>query len=126
MTSISIAIGQHTLRAEIAADPVARALGLMFRRSLAPDAGMLFVFPELEILSFWMSHTFVPLSVAFLDGAGRILNIEDMSPLDDRSFHLSIAPACFGLEVNCGWFAARGIGPGDHCQFRLPGDLHVT
>jgi len=69
MHRTTVVINQARLEAEIAADPLHRALGLMFRRSLEPDSGMLFVFPRPEILSFWMSHTLVALSVAFLDPA---------------------------------------------------------
>jgi uncharacterized protein len=123
--TIPVALGPYGLEVEIAADPVRRALGLMFRRSMPADRGMLFVFPEDEILSFWMSNTLIPLSVGFLDADHRILNIADMEPLDDLSFHVSAAPARYGLEVHRGWFADRGIEPGDRCSFELPAGLVV-
>src|SRR5215468_9133544 len=116
MHRTTVVINQARLEAEIAADPLHRALGLMFRRSLEPDSGISYVFARPKIHSFWMSHTLVALSVAFLDPSGRILNVKDMEPLDEEHFHLSAGPALFGLEVLRGWFSDRGIGPGDRCE----------
>ena len=103
-----------------------RWLGLMFRTSMAPDAGMLFVFPSAEVLTFWMSNTPLPLSVAFLDASGVILNVADMAPFDEETFHPSDGPALYALEVHQGWFKAHGIRPGQLCEFKLSTDLLVT
>lgn len=108
---IEVSIGIHRITAELANRPDARARGLMFRQSLPSNQGMLFVFPDNAIHCMWMRNTFVPLSVAFLDDAGSILNIEDMRPQTDDS-HCARAPARYALETNIGWFASRGIKPG--------------
>lgn len=123
---VDITIGAHRLDAEVVADPMRRWLGLMFRTSMAPDAGMLFVFPDDTVLSFWMSNTPLPLSVAFLDAKRRILNIADMDPYDEEHLHDSDGPARYALEVHRGWFEAHGIGPGDDCELTLPTDLVVA
>jgi uncharacterized membrane protein (UPF0127 family) len=83
----------------------------MFRKSLAANQGMLFVFAELERHCMWMRNTYVPLSVAFIDEAGVILNIADMQPQTEDS-HCAVKPARYALEMNQGWFAAKGIKPG--------------
>ena len=72
---------------------------------------MLFVFPFLDRHCMWMRNTFIPLSVAFLDEEGRIINIEDMKPQTDTN-HCAAAPARFALEMNKGWFASKGLKPG--------------
>nr|PZN35714.1 MAG: DUF192 domain-containing protein [Chloroflexota bacterium] len=123
-TEITATVEGHQLRLLVVATPEKRAQGLMFVQELPDDTGMLFVFPMDTPLSFWMRNTYIPLSVAFLDAEGRILNIEDMQPLDE-SLHSSVAPARYALEVNQGWFAARGIGPGAVVEFTLPPDLVV-
>jgi uncharacterized protein len=103
--------GLHVIQAEVAADFATRAKGLMYRRSLAQNAGMLFVFDAPAIQCMWMKNTFIPLSVAFLDERGQILNIADMTPHSEAS-HCSARPARYALEMNRGWFAERGIRPG--------------
>jgi uncharacterized membrane protein (UPF0127 family) len=84
----------------------------MNRFSLQPDHGMLFVFETPQPLSFWMKNTYVPLSIAFLDPRGRILNIEDMRP-QDESTHWSKGFALYAIEMRQGWFTSKGIGAGD-------------
>lgn len=105
-------IGEHTIRAELANTPETRRKGLMFRNRLAESSGMVFVFPREQRISMWMKNTPIALSVAFIDGEGRILNIEDMQPLSEQS-HSSAGPAIYALEMNQGWFGKRGIGPDD-------------
>jgi len=73
---------------------------------------MIFVFEKAEPQGFWMKNTFIPLSIAFIDSDGRILNVTDMAPQDERT-HWSNGPALYALEMRKGWFAERGIGPGD-------------
>jgi uncharacterized protein len=97
---------------EIADTPDERQTGLMGRDALAEDAGMLFVFDTEQPLSFWMKDTLIPLSIAFIDAQGRIVDIQDMQPLDETS-HPSAVPAQYALEVNQGFFEARGIQVGD-------------
>ena len=100
------------LKAEVAADNNTRSTGLMNRFSLAPDRGMLFVFAQSEPLAFWMKNTFVPLSIAYIDSKGVIVNIVDMKPHDESSYP-SAAPAMYALEMKQGWFKERGIVAGD-------------
>ena len=123
--TIPLSIRGHTLTVEVAADPVSRDQGLMFRRRLAGDGGMLFAFPHKEQMSFWMKNTHLPLSIAFLDTDGTILGITDMQPYDESS-HLSPTLARYALEVRQGWFASRRIVPGDRCVFRFPPGLKVN
>ena len=100
------------LKAEVAADNTTRSTGLMNRFSLAPDHGMLFVFAQSEPLAFWMKNTFVPLSIAYIDSKGVIVNIVDMKPQDESTYP-SAAPSMFALEMKQGWFKERGIVAGD-------------
>jgi uncharacterized membrane protein (UPF0127 family) len=97
--------------AEVAADQQNRMLGLMNRRSMQPQQGMLFVFTENNRHCMWMRNTLLPLSVAFLDEQGAIINIEDMEPQTEDN-HCAAKPARYALEMNKGWFAQKGIKPG--------------
>jgi len=107
------------VRVEVADTEPERELGLMGRTALPEDRGMLFVFDEEQELSFWMKDTLIPLSVAFMDSGGRIVDIQDMKPLDDDPPHyVSAEPAQYALEVNQGFFEERGIKVGDSA--RLP------
>ncbi len=105
----------HKLKAEVAADAATRTIGLMNRFSLPPDHGMIFIFARSEPLGFWMKNTFVPLSIAYADEKGVILNILDMKP-HDESAHPSKGPALYALEMKQGWFKERGIGAGDKIE----------
>lgn len=108
----TLQIGAHTLTAEVADDGEERALGLMYRDTLGQDDGMLFVYPDRAPRSFWMKNTRIPLSVAFLDDDGTILEISDLKPMDDRSVS-SVAAARYALEVNQGWFGKKGVVVGE-------------
>ena len=108
---VELGAGLHLIRAELAADDPSRMRGLMHRKSLGPNEGMLFVFDESTIHCMWMKNTFVPLSVAFLDEAARVINIADMIPHSEQS-HCAARPARYALEMQRGWFAERGIGGG--------------
>lgn len=110
-----LGIGTVKLQAEVASTPGQREIGLMHRFSLAPDHGMIFVFPAPEPLGFWMRNTYIPLSIAYLDANGVILNIEDMAPQDDAT-HWSRGPAQYALEMRKGWFSERGVRAGDRVQ----------
>ena len=110
---------------EIADDPVERAQGLMNRTELAENRGMLFVFAEERELSFWMRNTLIPLSIAYIDSGGRIVDIQDMEPLDDeRPHYVSAEPAQYALEVNQGFFEERGVEVGDSVE--LPAAVEET
>ena len=107
-----VRVAGHALRVEVAATIEHRMQGLMFRRKLGRNDGMLFVFEEPGYHAMWMKNTPLPLSVAFVDGEGRILNVVDMEPhtLDQ---HAAAGPARYAIETNKGWFAERRIKPGD-------------
>ena len=111
LPAVQLSAGMHLIRAEVAADFNSRMQGLMHRKSLGTNAGMLFVFDEATVQCMWMKNTYVPLSVAFLDEAGTILNIADMQPQSEQS-HGASGAARYALEMNQGWFAQRGIKPG--------------
>jgi uncharacterized membrane protein (UPF0127 family)/predicted small secreted protein len=105
------------VRVEIADDLSEQSRGLMYRTALAEDRGMLFVYPDEEELSFWMKNTLIPLSIAFIDSEGRIVDIQDMKPLDDDPPHyVSAEPAQYALEVNEGFFEERGVEVGDRAN----------
>src|SRR5262245_52848167 len=108
---VQLSAGMHAIRAEVAADMGSRMSGLMFRKAMPANAGMLFIFDETTQHCMWMKNTFLPLSVAFLDEAGAIINIEDMQPHTEDS-HCAKRPARYALEMNRGWFAQHGIKPG--------------
>ena len=116
LPTVQLGAGMHLIRAEVADRDAARAMGLMLRTSLAPNGGMLFVFDETSVHCMWMKNTLLPLSVAFIDEGGTILNIADMKPQTEDS-HCAARPARYALEMAQGWFAARGIRAG----FRLRG-----
>jgi uncharacterized membrane protein (UPF0127 family) len=111
LPTIELSIKGHRLMAEVASTEATRTTGLMNRFSLQPDHGMLFVFKEALPQAFWMKNTYVPLSIAFIDGDGRIINIEDMSPQTEIT-HPSRGLALYALEMKKGWFADRNIAPG--------------
>jgi len=108
---LELTAGMHRIEAEVASDNAARATGLMNRSAMPMHRGMLFVFPEPGVQCFWMKNTLIPLSIAFLDDSGRIVQIADMQPqsLDN---HCALKPVRFALEMNAGWFRSRGLAPG--------------
>lgn len=111
----TIRVADHAVTVEIADTPELRERGLMHRDSLPPEHGMLFVYPRPRVLSFWMRNTRIPLDIAFLDGDGRILDIQRMEPFTD-DLHESPAPALYALEMAAGWFAEHGVEPGDRVR----------
>ncbi len=111
MPQIELTIHKQTLTAEVAGNDADRMQGLMHRRMLPDNRGMLFVFPNVALHGMWMMNTYVPLSVAFIDEAGTIINIEDMQP-HTRDAHSAKKPARYALEMNLGWFRKHGIKPG--------------
>jgi uncharacterized membrane protein (UPF0127 family) len=109
---MELRIGTHKLLAETAATDESRMRGLMHRKKPLPENhGMLFVFTNTAFHSMWMQNTYIPLSVAFIDEAGVILNIADMTPLTTNA-HTAAGFARYALEMNQGWFATRGIRAG--------------
>ncbi|MBV9452741.1 MAG: DUF192 domain-containing protein, partial [Rubrobacter sp.] len=113
------------VKVEIADDPAKRQKGLMERTALAENAGMLFVFNREQQLSFFMKNTLIPLSIAYIDGGGRIVDIQDMQPLDETP-HPSAAPARYALEVNQGFFREHDVEVGDTVELPRQATSAVT
>jgi uncharacterized membrane protein (UPF0127 family) len=114
---VQLTIGRARLWVEVAEDETSRTKGLMFRRQMPQDEGMLFVFEYPQPLSFWMKNTFLPLDIAFVARDGRILNILYMTPLDESQRYISQGPALYAIEANAGWFQQNGIKAGDKVHF---------
>jgi uncharacterized membrane protein (UPF0127 family) len=112
--------GMHRLDVQLAQTPEQRQIGLMWRKDMPQHEGMLFVFDQASTQCFWMRNTLIPLTAAFLEDDGTIVNLADMKPLNDDS-HCSAKPVRFVLEMNQGWFAKRQIKPG----FKLGGPVFV-
>jgi len=113
---IPLYIGQKEIWVEVAKTPEERSYGLMGRKNLGKDEGMLFIFETEDRHGFWMKNTFIPLSIAFIDKNGRIVWITDMKPLTLDS-HVPPQPVLYALEMNKGWFSSRGIKVGDMVRF---------
>jgi len=111
LPAVELGAGMHVIRAEVADNNSSRGQGLMRRTSLPPNGGMLFVFDEDAIHCMWMKNTLIPLSVAFIDARGAIINIADMQPHSEQS-HCAARPARYALEMVQGWFTQRGIRAG--------------
>lgn len=106
-----INIGMHIVQAEIASNESQREQGLMFRRSMDDNHGMLFIFDQPAGICMWMKNTLIPLSVAFIDAKGKIINIEDMKP-QTLDAHCAFGAAKYALEMNLNWFKQKHIEPG--------------
>jgi uncharacterized protein len=108
---LDLTSGIHVIHAEVAYTNAVRMQGLMHREHLGPNQGMLFVFPDLGEQCMWMKNTLIPLSVAFIDTKGAIINVEDMAP-QTLDTHCAKAPARYALEMDLGWFRKHGAGKG--------------
>jgi len=113
---IPLYINDKEIWAEVAKTPQEMAKGLMGRKHLGQDEGMLFIFETEDYHAFWMKGTLIPLSIAFIDKEGRIVKITDMKPLTLES-HSPPAPVLYALEMKKGWFSAKGIKVGDTVRF---------
>lgn len=109
---INLQLGGQKLRVEIADTPEKTQRGLMYRRYLPENRGMLFVFPVDDIRGFWMKNTYIPLSVAYIDYEGVIREIYDMHPHDLQAV-TSRFPFRYALEVRQGLFHKLGVQIGD-------------
>jgi uncharacterized membrane protein (UPF0127 family) len=108
---IPLTAGMHVIQAELVANDKDRQQGLMFREKMGPNEGMVFVFDAPATVCMWMKNTLLPLSVAFIDESGKIVNIEDMKPQTTQS-HCAKKPVRYALEMNQGWFRQKNIKPG--------------
>jgi len=113
---ITLGAGMHLIDTQLALTPEQRQIGLMWRKDLPANEGMLFVFEQASVQCFWMRNTLTALTAAFVADDGTIVNLADMQPQSDAS-HCSTKPVRFVLEMNQGWFKKRGIAAG----FKLTG-----
>ena len=114
--TVELVVGGVTVTAEIADTPALRERGLLGRDSLPENHGMLFVYADEQVRSFWMRNTPIALDIAFADRNGSIVNVETMEPNSDATT-LSVSPAMYALEMSAGWFANNNVGPGARIEF---------
>jgi len=115
---ITLTAGFHQIETQVALTPEQHQIGLMYRTEMPQGEGMIFVFQNPSKQCFWMKNTVLPLTAAFIDDDGTIVNLEDMKPQTTDS-HCSLKPVRYVLEMNQGWFAKKGIKPG----FKLGGKI---
>lgn len=113
LPTISLTLGSKNIHAEIADDNQERATGLMFRKSLATDSGMLFVMPQIGPAAFWMRNTEIPLTIAYIDSSGVILELHDLEPHSEKTVPSQFPNIAFALEMTRGWFSKNNVWPGD-------------
>ena len=111
LRTTKLTAGIHVITAEVASTPQSRMIGLMMRERLAPNHGMMFVFEDKSQHCFWMRNTLIPLSIAFIEDDGTIVNIADMAPKSEAST-CPERPIRYALEMDQGWFAKRGVTAG--------------
>ena len=111
LQTTELTAGMHLIKAELAVTPEQQATGMMFRRGMGANEGMLFVNDDAGVRCFWMRNTLLPLTIAFIDDDGSIVNLADMPPRSEAS-HCSAKPVRYALEMNQGWFAKRGLKAG--------------
>ncbi|MGI4847333.1 MAG: DUF192 domain-containing protein [Janthinobacterium lividum] len=121
---IPLTAGMYVIHAEVAAREAEREEGLMFREKMGAGEGMVFIFDAPATTCMWMKNTLLPLSVAFIDETGKVINIEDMKPQTLDS-HCTARPARYALEMNLGWFKQKNIKPGSMIG-GLPGQVKMA
>tara|TARA_B100000029_G_scaffold516554_1_gene630831 strand:- start:714 stop:1082 length:369 start_codon:yes stop_codon:yes gene_type:complete len=120
MQKTSITIDGHTIHVELAKTPAEHTRGLMDRRELPQNHGMLFIYPLSYRASMWMKNTYLPLSVAFINDTRQIVHIADMQPQTTK-IHRSPVAVRYALEVNLGWFKTHNVTPGALMRFSITG-----
>ena len=118
---VTLTAGMHLIQAQVATTPQQQAIGLMHRKEMPANEGMLFIFEQATRQCFWMKNTLLPLTAAFIADDGTIVNLADMKPQTTDS-HCSAQPVRFVLEMNQGWFAKRGLKAGS----RLGGPVFAS
>ncbi len=116
LPTTELRLGSKKITAEIADEEHERAAGLMFRKSLAPDSGMLFVLDRTGPVGFWMKNTEVPLTIAYIDPRGTILELHDLQPLNEKPVPSRFPNIAFALEMPQGWFSKNNIWPGERIE----------
>lgn len=112
LPTITLTIGQEKLATEVADEPAERNTGMMFRKTMADGEAMLFVMDEAAPVSFWMRNTLVPLSIAYINSVGVIMEIHDLQPLDETAISSTFENIGYAIEVPQGYFSRAGIYPG--------------
>lgn len=115
LPTIDLTAGMHVIHAEVAQTQEQQMIGMMQRRTMGANDGMLFVYDAPAPLCFWMRNTLIPLTIAFVGDDGRIVGLADMQPLDETS-HCTPSPVRYALEMNQGWFKKRGLKKGDRLR----------
>lgn len=110
--TVRVQLGKRQFTLEVADDDASRQRGLMYRRVLPADGGMIFVFEQEDVLDFWMKNTYIPLDIVYLDKSGKVITIKQMKPLDQTTVS-SEKPAKFAIELNEGTAAEVGVKTGD-------------
>lgn len=108
-------IGTYVIDAELARTADERQRGLMFRESLAENQGMMFQFTQADHYCMWMKNTLIPLSIAFIDEHGKIINIEEMRANSEQTT-CAKSKARYALEMNAGWYNQRQIMVGQKVE----------
>ncbi len=116
---VTIKVGEKTVFAELAKTPQELHTGLMFRKDLPENEGMLFLYPHPQILRFWMSNTLIALDIAYINHDKIIISIQHMEPLNEKKRYVSPVPAQYALEMNKGWFERNNVSVGDKVDFNL-------
>ena len=117
---VKLSAGMHLMDVQVASTPEQRQTGLMFRKEMPPQEGMIFVFEQASQQCFWMKNTLLPLTAAFVADDGTIVNLADMKPQTTEP-HCSTEPVRYVLEMNKGWFAKKGIKAGSKLGGQLFG-----
>lgn len=112
LETVQMRIGDRTFTLEIADTPETQAYGLMNRKSLPPDRGMIFVFPDEKRRSFWMRNTLIPLDILYLNEAGRVMSIAQLKAMDENGVP-SAGAAKYAIELNKGMAEEVGVEVGD-------------
>jgi hypothetical protein len=118
--STTVKVGHQKLQVELAESEDQQEHGLMFRKKLKDNEGMLFVFKEEKVRRFWMKNTFIDLSIGYFDSKKTLVDIQDMKAVRSEMekdttlpVYTSSSPAAFALEVPLGWFKKHNINKGD-------------
>jgi uncharacterized protein len=119
LPKVTIKIGSGLLTAEVASTVEQQQIGLMNRKIMAENEGMIFVYTPPRPVAFWMKNTLIPLSAAFVAADGTVVKIADMAPLDDKTHHAADVPVKYVIETNRGWFKKAGVGVGDTLKIEL-------
>jgi uncharacterized protein len=115
LKTVVLRMGVHKITAQLATTPAQHTTGLMHRKSMPKNDGMLFVFSQPDTQCFWMKNTLLPLAAAFVLDNGEVVNIEEMQP-ETLATHCSQKPVRYVLEMNTQWFKVRGLKAGDRLQ----------